>query len=204
MKGSWRQRCGARAKHKTAHAAGKFRGLSYFCRRWAVPGKQRCRLHGGLSTGPRTPEGKAASRAAGQRTMLEGRRRRIAELALEGKKINGGHNGGRYPKDWPMTPDGKPVKRDRTRQRILEELASMAAPELTPEQEAMARRIVAESDRVQQAAAIEQEIAERRRLMNLLFRGADSAASRHRDEALIARAREAGAELQRRWRRRHE
>jgi hypothetical protein len=128
--------------------------------------------------------------------MLEGRRRRIAELALEGKKINGGHNGGR-PRE-----DGQPVNRTRTRQRILEELASMAAPNLTPEQEAMVRRAVAESEQQAAAEALEKEIAERRRLMNLLFRGSANALSGHRDEALIARAREAGAELQRRWRRR--
>ena len=193
MRGSWRQRCGARAKHKKARAAGKFRGLSYFCRRWAVPGKQRCRLHGGLSTGPKTPEGKARIIAISVPAMLAGRRRRIAELALEGKKINGGHNGGGPRKD------GQPVKRTRTRQRILEELAAMAAPALTPEQEAMVRRVVAESDRVQQAAAIKQEIAERRRLMNLFFRGSANALSGHRDEDLIARAKEAGRELQRRW-----
>ena len=192
MKGSWRRHCGARPKHKTARAAGRFRGLSPFCRRWAVPGKTRCHLHGGRSTGPRTPEGKAASLAA----RLEGRRRRIAELALEGKKINGGHNGGRPRKD------GQPVKRTRTRQQILEALASMAAPELTPEQEAMLQRIVAESERVEAAAAIRQEIAERRRLEKLLFRGSANALSGHREEDLIARAREAGAELQRRWRRR--
>ena len=193
MRGSWRQRCGARAKHTKARAAGKLRGLHPFCRKWAVPGKRRCHLHGGLSTGPKTPEGKARTLAA----MLEGRRRRIAELALEGKKINGGHNGGRPRKD------GQPVKRrTTTRQQILEALASMAAPNLTPEQEAMARRAVAESDRVQLAEALAKEIAERRRLRNLLFRGADNALSRHRDEELIARAQAAGRELQRRWRRR--
>jgi hypothetical protein len=31
----------------------------------------RCRMHGGLSTGPRTPEGKERVRAAAKRTMLE-------------------------------------------------------------------------------------------------------------------------------------
>jgi hypothetical protein len=128
--------------------------------------------------------------------MVEGRSMRIAQLALEGRRINTGHNGGRPRKD------GQPVKRTRTRQQILEALASMAAPELTPEQEAMVRRVVAESDRVQQAAAIKQEIAERRRLMNLFFRGSANALSGQRDEDLIARARAAGAELQRRWRRR--
>lgn len=29
------------------------------CKMRGVPGKRRCRLHGGLSTGPRTPEGRA-------------------------------------------------------------------------------------------------------------------------------------------------
>jgi hypothetical protein len=27
------------------------------CRKWAIAGRARCRLHGGLSTGPKTPEG---------------------------------------------------------------------------------------------------------------------------------------------------
>ncbi|PJK28921.1 HGGxSTG domain-containing protein [Minwuia thermotolerans] len=34
------------------------------CRAKAVPGKRRCRLHGGLATGPRTPEGRARIAAA--------------------------------------------------------------------------------------------------------------------------------------------
>ena len=75
------QRCGAMAKHADA-----FRVRGRRCRNWPVPGRTRCRFHGGLSTGPKTPEGKAAVVAA----MQEGRRRRIAELALEGKKINTG------------------------------------------------------------------------------------------------------------------
>ena len=97
MRGSWRRRCDAWSKHTAERAAGKLPGISWRCRKWAVPGKTRCYLHGGRSTGPRTPEGKAASLAA----RLKGRRRRIAQLALEGKKIATGHNGGRYPKDWP-------------------------------------------------------------------------------------------------------
>ena len=77
---------GCERSWQEAHAAGKLRGISWHCRNWAVPGKRRCRFHGGLSTGPKTPEGKAAVVAA----MQEGRRRRIAELALAGKKINTG------------------------------------------------------------------------------------------------------------------
>ena len=34
------------------------------CQKAALKGKARCRLHGGLSTGPRTAEGKARSIAA--------------------------------------------------------------------------------------------------------------------------------------------
>jgi hypothetical protein len=45
-------RCGARTR----------RGEP--CRLRVEPGKRRCRLHGGLSTGPRTPEGKARIAAA--------------------------------------------------------------------------------------------------------------------------------------------
>ena len=41
-------RCGARTR-----AGGE-------CRNHIVPGSWRCKLHGGLSTGPRTPEGRAA------------------------------------------------------------------------------------------------------------------------------------------------
>jgi hypothetical protein len=42
-----RPRCCARTKAGTP------------CKTKAVPGRKRCRWHGGLSTGPRTPEGKA-------------------------------------------------------------------------------------------------------------------------------------------------
>jgi len=190
MKGSWRRRCDAWTKHTSARKAGKLRGISWHCRRWAVPGKTRCRLHGGLSTGPRTPEGKAASLAA----RLEGRRRRIALLALEGKKIATGHNGGRPRKD------GHPMKRrTTTRQQILAALAAMAAPDLTPSQEAAARRVAEAAERRIHEKELAKELAERRKLLNLVFRGADNALSRKRDQDLIARAKEAALELQRRW-----
>ena len=48
------QSCGARTRRGTA------------CQKPPLAGKTRCRLHGGLSTGPRTAEGKA--RIAGLRT----------------------------------------------------------------------------------------------------------------------------------------
>jgi hypothetical protein len=196
MAGSWRRRCDAHAKHKEAHAAGDWRTAFRRCRKWAVPGKTRCYLHGGKSTGPRTPEGKAASLAA----RLEGRRRRIAQLALEGKKINTGHNGGRPRKD------GQPMKRRiRTRQQILAALKALATPDLTPSQAAIV--VSAAAERRIHEKGIAREIAERRTLLNLVFRGADAniralAGRGPRDEDLIARAHEVALELQRRWRKR--
>jgi hypothetical protein len=53
-----RPRCGAKTR-----AGGQ-------CRAPAVPDGRRCRMHGGLSTGPRTPEGKARV-AAAQRARWE-------------------------------------------------------------------------------------------------------------------------------------
>ena len=50
MRGSWRRRCDARTKHTAALKSGKLRGISWRCRKWAVPGKTRCYLHGGKST----------------------------------------------------------------------------------------------------------------------------------------------------------
>lgn len=47
-------RCAARARSRGGQP----------CQAPAMHGKRRCRLHGGLSTGPRTPEGLARSRRA--------------------------------------------------------------------------------------------------------------------------------------------
>ena len=47
-----RPRCGAKTR-----AGGT-------CKAPALPEKERCRMHGGLSTGPKTPEGKARTLAA--------------------------------------------------------------------------------------------------------------------------------------------
>ncbi len=56
------------------------------CKSPAVPGKRVCRIHGGLSTGPKTPEGRARCAAAktihgGEtRAIREARRVKLAEL----------------------------------------------------------------------------------------------------------------------------
>jgi len=57
-----RVRCGAKTRKGTA------------CRNMSEPGKRRCKFHGGLSTGPRTPEGRAR--------IAEAQRRRWAAASL--------------------------------------------------------------------------------------------------------------------------
>jgi hypothetical protein len=85
--GKDKQRCGARVRHRHG-----------FCRKWPVPGKERCRFHGGCSTGPSTEDGKATSLAA----MRAGRQRWLAEMhekkaAGAIKRFPGGRkSGGRW------------------------------------------------------------------------------------------------------------
>ena len=50
----------------------------------------RCWVHGGASTGPRTPEGKARVVAA----MVEGRRKWVARRRAEGEKFPAGRKRG--------------------------------------------------------------------------------------------------------------
>lgn len=52
----WHLRCGAKAK-----------STGQPCRRTDIYGNSRCKFHGGLSTGPKTPEGKARAAANGRR-----------------------------------------------------------------------------------------------------------------------------------------
>ena len=75
-----RRRCNARCRQPPLR----------YCRNWAIRGKTRCKFHGGMSTGPKTPEGKARVVAA----MVAGRRRWIERLKAEGKKIPGGRKPG--------------------------------------------------------------------------------------------------------------
>jgi hypothetical protein len=90
---AWNRR-GPAAKDRALRAGGapRLRKLmrSLRCRNWALPGSTRCRLHGGHSTGPLTPEGKARTVAA----LKAGRARWLAKLKAEGKPIPFGRKKG--------------------------------------------------------------------------------------------------------------
>jgi len=60
-RGNWR--CGARTRKGTP------------CRARALPGQKRCRFHGGLSTGPKTREGRERIAQVQQRRWARWRRR---------------------------------------------------------------------------------------------------------------------------------
>ena len=85
-----KQRCGAKLHGKLAA-----------CRRWPVPGRTRCRLHGGMSTGARTAEGKARVLAA----LIEGRQRWMEEMRAKKKAgLLARFPGGRKPGEQWVTP----------------------------------------------------------------------------------------------------
>jgi len=85
-----RERCGARVKNLLkgrAHGVAILRDP--FCNAWAMP-NGRCRVHGGASTGPKSPEGKARVVAA----MVEGRRKWIERRRAEGGRFTAGRKSG--------------------------------------------------------------------------------------------------------------
>jgi hypothetical protein len=87
---SRRRRCDARVKNHFRigkNGVRVTRGL--FCKGWAME-NGRCWVHGGASTGPRTPEGKARVVAA----MVEGRRKWVERRRAEGKKFPAGRKRG--------------------------------------------------------------------------------------------------------------
>jgi hypothetical protein len=85
-----RQRCDARVKNLVKIGKNGVRvARSPFCRAWAMA-NGRCRVHGGASTGPKTPEGKARVVAA----MVEGRRKWVERRRVEGRPFTAGRKGG--------------------------------------------------------------------------------------------------------------
>jgi hypothetical protein len=96
-----------------------------FCKAWAMPGSCRCRMHGGLSTGPKTPEGRARSIAA----MVEGRRRWLARMRAEGKKLTCGRRKGEAWVTPAMQEREASLKRADAARREAERLASLSPRE---------------------------------------------------------------------------
>ena len=86
---SGRQRCDARVKNLFRIENGVRVSRGAFCKGWAME-NGRCWMHGGASTGPKSPEGKARVVAA----MVEGRRKWVARRRVEGRKFPAGRKGG--------------------------------------------------------------------------------------------------------------
>ena len=116
--GKDKQRCGARVRHRHG-----------FCRKWPVPGKTRCRLHGGCSTGAITEDGKARSLAA----MRAGRQRwheemRAKKAAGEIDRCPGGRKSG---PGW-VTPRMWEKRQMETMQRLRAEREALEPPPPPP------------------------------------------------------------------------
>jgi hypothetical protein len=112
--GKDKQRCGARTRHRHG-----------FCKKWPVPGKTRCRFHGGLSTGPLTDEGKTRSLAAmhdGWQRWLE--ETRAKKAAGEIDRFPGGRKSG--PR-W-VTPRMWERRQIETMQRLRAEREALEPP----------------------------------------------------------------------------
>jgi hypothetical protein len=82
--------------------------------------KMGCRLHGGLSTGPKTSEGKARAIAA----MIEGRRRLLEKLKAEGKPAPWGRKRGGVNRSAAERQLARATKQHARAQRDLKEFLS--------------------------------------------------------------------------------
>jgi hypothetical protein len=127
-----RRRCDARIKnHFKLMPNGSIRTRSPFCQSWAMKGKTRCRMHGGASTGPRRPEGKARVVAA----MVKGRRRWVERMKAEGRRFPGGRKAGEA---W-LTPAMKERRQAEGLRREAQRWASMTSAQRLAEQQAAER-----------------------------------------------------------------
>ena len=116
--GKDKQRCGARVRHRAG-----------FCRNWPVPGKTRCRFHGGCSTGALTDEGKARSLAA----MRAGRQRwheemRAKKASGEIERFPGGRKAG--PR-W-VTPRMRELREIEAIRRVQDARDALRPPSAPP------------------------------------------------------------------------
>jgi hypothetical protein len=116
--GKDKQRCGARVRHRHG-----------FCRRWPIPGKERCRNHGGASTGAVTPEGKVKANAARDAGLARWRE------AMRVKKATGKIDrfpGGRKSGPGWLTPRMWQMRQMETMQRIRAEREALQPPPPPP------------------------------------------------------------------------
>jgi hypothetical protein len=116
--GKDKQRCGARVRHRHG-----------WCRRWPVPGRTRCRLHGGASTGAVTAEGKAranAARDAGLERWREAMRDKKAAGEID--RFPGGRKSG---PGW-VTPRMWEKRQIEMMQRLRAEREALAPPPPPP------------------------------------------------------------------------
>jgi hypothetical protein len=97
-------RCGARTRAGPPCKAPPWRARGAF-----LPRNGRCRMHGGLSTGPRSPEGKARCRAAALRNLESAR--------AAGRAVSNG----RLLSFWIF-----PLQHEPAEQRTLRELGARA------------------------------------------------------------------------------
>jgi hypothetical protein len=153
--GKDKQRCGARVRHRHG-----------FCRKWPVPGKERCRFHGGCSTGPRTEEGKAVSLAAmraGRQGWLEEMRAKKAAGEIE--RFPGGRKSGPgwvTPRMWELQQIER-MQRLRAQRQALQppppplrrrgrpsnsELVARLTPELVAQSKAQLAELLCNLDQV--------------------------------------------------------
>jgi hypothetical protein len=111
------RRCGARLKSN----------LADHCMKWAVPGKTRCHLHGGSSTGPRLGFRPSAKNLEAR---VEGRRIWLAMLKADGRKAPCG----RKPKDYrPLFSNPKALLEQKARKErhVLEIVLALAVKTLS-------------------------------------------------------------------------
>jgi hypothetical protein len=106
-----RKRCGALLRRPwTTGPNGGFQLRNPRCQAWGMA-NGRCRFHGGASTGPKSPEGKAMVVAA----MVAGRRAWVERVHAEGGTFKGGRKGGAAWVTEPMRETAQAEARKLTR-----------------------------------------------------------------------------------------
>ena len=123
------------------------------CRRWAMPGKTRCHLHGGNSCGPRSgpcsrvetilfrnvvlPDEQKTDHAGAKRKvtarMVEGRRRWLAELKAQGLRAPCGRKRKNTPP--PTAAERLDAKREKARTKAARSPDALAPREQEKRQE---------------------------------------------------------------------